>query len=103
MSDDNTPSLPSMSRWRRVYYVIPIIALIIPFVANEYLLWVVNAILVYVLVTVGFNIIIGNLGQLALMLRAQFLTDVVQLNKMRGTPFRASEIESKIIELTETH
>jgi len=65
MSDDNTPSLPSMSRWRRVYYVIPIIALIIPFVANEYQLWVVNAILVYVLVTVGFNIIIGNLGQLA--------------------------------------
>ena len=32
------------------------IALIIPFVANEYLLWVVNAILVYVLVTVGFGV-----------------------------------------------
>lgn len=65
MSEITTPALPSMSRWRRVYYVIPIIALIIPFVVNEYLLWVVNAILVYVLVTVGFNIIIGNLGQLA--------------------------------------
>ncbi|MGE4561431.1 MAG: branched-chain amino acid ABC transporter permease [Rhodospirillales bacterium] len=41
------------------------VALIIPFVANEYLLWVVNAILVYTLVTLGFNIVIGNLGQLA--------------------------------------
>ena len=54
-----------MSRWRRVYYLVPLMALAIPFGANEYLLWVVNAILVYVLVTVGFNIIIGNLGQLA--------------------------------------
>lgn len=59
------PSLPSMTRWRRVYYLIPIIALVIPFIANEYQLWVVNAILVYILVTVGFNLIIGNLGQLA--------------------------------------
>jgi branched-chain amino acid transport system permease protein len=65
MSDTKAPSVPSMTRWRRVYYLIPIIALIIPFIANEYLLWVVNAILVYTLVTVGFNLIIGNLGQLA--------------------------------------
>ena len=55
----------TMSRWRRVYYVVPVVALIIPFLANEYLLWVVNAMLVYSLVTVGFNIVIGNLGQLA--------------------------------------
>ena len=40
-------------------------AIIIPFIANEYLLWIVNAILVYTLVTLGFTIIIGNLGQLA--------------------------------------
>ncbi|HJN23318.1 MAG TPA: branched-chain amino acid ABC transporter permease [Rhodospirillales bacterium] len=65
MSDTKAPSVPSMTRWRRVYYLIPVIALIIPFIANEYLLWVVNAILVYTLVTVGFNLIIGNLGQLA--------------------------------------
>ena len=54
-----------MTRWRRIYYLIPVVALVIPYFANEYLLWVVNAILVYTLVTVGFNLIIGNLGQLA--------------------------------------
>ena len=54
-----------MTRWRRIYYVVPVAALAIPLVANEYLLWVVNAMLVYSLVTVGFNIVIGNLGQLA--------------------------------------
>ena len=61
----DTPSAPSMTRWRRMYYLVPLAAMIIPFVANEYLLWVVNAMLVYSLVTVGFNLIIGNLGQLA--------------------------------------
>lgn len=54
-----------MTRWRRIYYLIPVVALVIPFHANEYQLWVVNAMLVYILVTMGFNIIIGNLGQLA--------------------------------------
>ncbi len=66
MSETTAPATPaSMSKWRRLFYLIPIIALVIPFVANEYLLWVVNAILVYILVTLGFNIVIGNLGQLA--------------------------------------
>ena len=64
-----TPTLArapvSMTRWRRMYYLVPIVALIIPFLTNEYLLWMVNAILVYVLVTMGVNLIIGNLGQLA--------------------------------------
>ena len=54
-----------MSRWRRVYYLAPVIALAVPFVANEYLQFMANLMLVYVLVTIGFNIIIGNLGQLA--------------------------------------
>ena len=61
-----------MTRWRRIYYLIPVVALVIPFFANEYLLWVVNAILVYILVTVGFNLIIGNLGQLAFASTAFF-------------------------------
>ena len=65
MNETKIPSTPSMTKWRRVYYLIPIVALVIPFFANEYLLWVVNAILVYTLVTVGFNLILGNLGQLA--------------------------------------
>jgi branched-chain amino acid transport system permease protein len=65
MNETKPPSVSSMVRWRQVCYLIPVVAMIIPFVANEYLLWMVNAILVYVLVTVGFNIVIGNLGQLA--------------------------------------
>jgi branched-chain amino acid transport system permease protein len=55
----------TMTRLRRIFYVLPIIALSIPFVANEYLVFMANTILVYSLVTVGFNVIIGNLGQLA--------------------------------------
>jgi len=72
MSETENPPILSMSRWRRVYYLIPVVALVIPFFANEYLLWVVNAILVYILVTVGFNLIIGNLGQLAFVSTAFF-------------------------------
>lgn len=72
MSETEGPSKLSMTRWRRIYYLIPVVALVIPFVANEYLLWVVNAILVYTLVTVGFNLIIGNLGQLAFASTAFF-------------------------------
>jgi branched-chain amino acid transport system permease protein len=100
MSETTTPALPSMSRWRRVYYVIPIIALIIPFVANEYLLWVVNAILVYVLVTVGFNIIIGNLGQLAFANTAFFgigaYTTAI-LMVYAGVPYVLAIIASAIV------
>ena len=55
----------TVDRLRWFYYAVPVACLPIPFVANEYLLWVANAILVYILVTTGFNIIIGNLGQLA--------------------------------------
>ena len=63
---ETQPSSPaSRNRVRTFYYLVPLVALSIPFVANEYLLWVVNAILVYTLVTLGFNIVIGNLGQLA--------------------------------------
>jgi 2-oxoglutarate ferredoxin oxidoreductase subunit alpha len=37
-----------------------------------------------------------NLGQLARLLRADFLVDVVGYNKVRGLPFRASELEEAI-------
>lgn len=65
MNQIETSPYPSTSRWSRVYYLAPIIALGIPFFANEYLQFIANAILIYILVTLGFNIIIGNLGQLA--------------------------------------
>jgi 2-oxoglutarate/2-oxoacid ferredoxin oxidoreductase subunit alpha len=40
-----------------------------------------------------------NLGQLATILRSQFLLPVEQLNVVRGLPLRTSDIENKIIEL----
>lgn len=40
-----------------------------------------------------------NLGQLARILRSEFLVPVVTYNKMRGLPFKASEIEAEIMNL----
>jgi len=37
-----------------------------------------------------------NLGQLAHLLKADFLVDVEPLNKIQGLPFKSSEIEHKI-------
>ncbi len=40
-----------------------------------------------------------NSGQLSLLLRSELLRPIQQLNKVRGEPFRASEIENKINEI----
>ncbi len=40
-----------------------------------------------------------NLGQLAKIIRSEFLVPVVQLNIVRGLPFKISDIEDKIIEI----
>jgi 2-oxoglutarate ferredoxin oxidoreductase subunit alpha len=40
-----------------------------------------------------------NMGQLALLIRARFLRDVVQLDKVQGQPFKEIEILTKIQEL----
>jgi 2-oxoglutarate ferredoxin oxidoreductase subunit alpha len=37
-----------------------------------------------------------NLGQLALLLRAKYLVDVVGYNKVRGLPFAAAELADVI-------
>jgi len=37
-----------------------------------------------------------NLGQLALLLRGQFLVDVISYNRVRGLPFRAAELAEVI-------
>lgn len=50
---------------RRIFYLVPVLVLAIPFFVNAYIQYIVNLILVYVLVGVGFNIVLGNLGQLA--------------------------------------
>jgi len=39
------------------------------------------------------------MGQLSLLLRAQYLLDVVGLNKVRGKPFRIIEIKQAAEEL----
>ncbi len=41
-----------------------------------------------------------NTGQLLKVIRAEFLLDVVGLNKVAGEPFRVSEITDKILEMT---
>ena len=40
-----------------------------------------------------------NLGQLALLLRARFLVDVISYNRVRGLPFRAAELAEAIEEV----
>ena len=42
-----------------------------------------------------------NCGQLAYHLRAKYLINVEQFNKMQGQPFRADEIEAKILSMPE--
>ena len=40
-----------------------------------------------------------NLGQLRLLIRAEYLVDAAGLNKIQGQPFHVFEVESKIDEL----
>ncbi len=40
-----------------------------------------------------------NLGQLRMMIRAEFLVDVIGLNKVKGKPLLTSEVEEKIYEI----
>src|SRR6202795_3495891 len=40
-----------------------------------------------------------NMGQLIMLLRADFLVDAQRLNKIQGKPFKEAEIESKIEEM----
>jgi len=50
---------------RAIFWVVPALALALPSFLNEYHLYIINLILVYVLVGIGFNIVVGNLGQIA--------------------------------------
>jgi 2-oxoglutarate ferredoxin oxidoreductase subunit alpha len=43
----------------------------------------------------------NNLGHLVKMLRYEFLVDATGYNKVQGNPFRAAEIEEKILEMLE--
>ena len=50
---------------RRAFWLIPLLLLPLPALVNEYQLYVVNMMLMYVPVAVGFNLVVGNLGLLA--------------------------------------
>ncbi len=41
----------------------------------------------------------NNMGQLAMLLRAEFLVDIKRYNRVTGLPFRTSELEAEILEL----
>ena len=40
-----------------------------------------------------------NSGQLALLIRAKYLVDAVTMSKIKGRPFKVSEIRNRILEL----
>ena len=42
-----------------------------------------------------------NLGQLSKLVRAEFLVDAKSLTKVQGLPFSATEIENRIVEMTD--
>src|SRR5215470_20259626 len=50
---------------RRVLWIVPILLLPLPLLLNPYQQYVVNLVLVYVPVAIGFNVVVGNLGLLA--------------------------------------
>ena len=57
--DAHTVTRPS------VLWLLPLALLAVPLVTNDYTQYIVNLTLVYVLVGIGFNVVVGNLGQLA--------------------------------------
>ena len=40
-----------------------------------------------------------NMGQLSRLIRAEFLIDTISINQVKGLPFRASELEARLLEL----
>jgi 2-oxoglutarate ferredoxin oxidoreductase subunit alpha len=40
-----------------------------------------------------------NLGQLSRLIRAEYLVDAVSFTRMAGVPFRAAEMEAKLLEM----
>src|SRR5204862_5786522 len=46
-------------------WLLPLALLAVPLATNDYTQYMINLTLVYVLIGVGFNVVIGNLGQLA--------------------------------------
>lgn len=62
---EKKPVIRERGRSRQIYWLIPVALLPLPAILNPYEQYVVNLILVYVPVAIGFNIVVGNLGLLA--------------------------------------
>jgi branched-chain amino acid transport system permease protein len=60
-------SSAGISRWLKpvAWLVVAALVLTVPMIANSYVQFIVNLAVVYVLVCLGFNLVIGYLGQLA--------------------------------------
>lgn len=53
----------SLRTW--LFWAVPVLLLLLPLATNAYTQFIVNGMLISVLVTLGFTLVIGNLGQLA--------------------------------------
>jgi branched-chain amino acid transport system permease protein len=63
----SAPPAAKPRRWigRKVFWLVPLLLLPLPYFLDQYRQYVVNLVLVYVPVGIGFNIVVGNLGLLA--------------------------------------
>lgn len=63
----------SQLRFRTAFFwAIPLLLLALPLVTNAYVQFITNSIVIFALVALGFNFVIGNLGQLAFANTALF-------------------------------
>ena len=85
---------------RRIFWLIPALLLFLPPLLNQYQQYVVNTVLVYVLVGIGFNIVVGNLGLLAFSNVAYFglgaYASALLMTKL-GWPWAATIIPAGIV------
>ena len=91
------PSPPASQVQKTVKYIsfsaAVVVLMVLPFLTNDYVQYVINLILVYGLVAVGFNIVLGYLGQLAFANTAFFGVGAYSLGIMMeqfGMPFWAA-------------
>ena len=62
---ERRPADSAVHAFTSALWLVPIALLAVPLLTNDYTQYIVNLTLVYVLVGIGFNVVIGNLGQLA--------------------------------------
>lgn len=101
MSDAPTAPAPKEFRMFRplAYVAAAVVLLTLPFFTNDYVQYVINLVLVYGLVAVGYNIVLGYLGQLAFANTAFFGIGAYALGILMerfGLPFWAALLPAGI-------